>query len=150
MTDFFSMVKSTLDKAGVDIATAYGQGTRFVDLDDQVAIQELLSSDDSAIVWELLTLVEDPRDPLYALEFGIGAKTTGDPGNYNMTELLDKVRDVISTGSSLTVYDFTPGGDGVTPHGYIFISSVGVDPQLQDKASGIRLIAVTGRAVSNG
>jgi hypothetical protein len=50
MTDFFSMVKSTLDKAGVDIATAYGQGTRFVDLDDQVAIQELLSSDDSAIV----------------------------------------------------------------------------------------------------
>jgi hypothetical protein len=143
-------VKSTIDKAGVDIAQAYSGTTEFVDLDDTVAVDELLAGDKEAIVWELLSLTESPMDPLYNINFGIGAKTTLDAGNYNMSDLLDAVHTVFKKGGSLDIKDYTPGGDGSTKHGYVYISDVSIDPQLFDKASGIRLISITGSAVNNG
>ena len=150
MTDFLSMVKSTIDKAGVDIAQAYDPTIGYVDLTDQVKVQELLGSNRAAVVWEMLTLVEDPIHPLYEMNFGIGAKTTGDPGNYAMTEMLDAVRAVMAKGDSIVVRDYSPGGDGVTDQGYVYITDVSVDPQLFDKVSGIRLIGVSGKVVANG
>jgi hypothetical protein len=150
MTDFYSQVKSTIDKAGVSIANAFEGGVNFVDLDDTVAVAGLMEGPDTAVVWELLTLTEDPVAPLYSLQFGIGAKTTKDAGNYSMSDLLDAVHSQIKKDGSLDVIDYTPGGDGVTKHGYIYFTDVSVDPQLFDKASGIRLISVTGRAVNNG
>lgn len=151
MSDFISYVKSTIDKAGVDIAAAVGDPTlKFVDLDDSVAVQTALDSKDPAIVWEILELVEDPVDPLWRLHFGIGAKTTDDPGNYNLATLLDAVNAVMAKRNTLEVYDFSPGGDEVTKRGYIYITDIGVDPQLFDRTSGIRLISVSGRAVNSG
>jgi hypothetical protein len=151
VSDFTSFVKSTIDKAGVDIATAFGGGTQFVDLDDSVKVAELMSGSQSAIVWTLLTLGEDPIAPLYSLTFGIGAKTTTDPGNYNMTDLLDAVKAVIQKGSSMAIRDWSPGGDsGAVAHGTMFITDVFVDPQLFDKESGIRLISVAAKAVDDG
>jgi len=150
MTDFYSQVKSTIDKAGVDIAQAYGGSIKFVDLDDSVEVESLLSSDETAVVWELISLAEDPVAPLYTLQFGIGAKTTKDAGNYNMSDLLDAVHTTIKKDGSLDVVDYTPSGDGSTKRGYIYFTDVSVDPQLFDKASGIRLISVSGRAVNNG
>lgn len=151
MSDFTSFVKSTIDKAGVDIATAFGGDTQFVDLDDSVKVDELMSGSQSAIVWTLMTLEEDPIAPLYSLTFGIGAKTTSDPGNYNMTDLLDAVKGTIQKGSSMVIKDWSPGGDsGVSSHGTMFFTDVSVDPQLFDKASGIRLISVSAKAVDDG
>lgn len=150
MSDFTSYVKSTIDKAGVDIAVAFG-GTEFVDLDDSVKVAELMSGTKPAVVWTLLTLGEDPIAPLYSVTFGIGAKTTTDPGNYNLTDLLDAVQAVIRKGASIDVRDYSPGGDsGAAKHGTMFITNVYVDPQLFDKESGIRLISVTARAVDDG
>lgn len=150
MTDFYSQVKSTIDKAGVDIANAYGGGVGFVDLDDQVAVDALLSGNNSAVVWEVIALTEDPVAPLYQLQFGIGAKTTADAGNYNLSDLLDAIHTTIKKDGTLDVIDYTPSGDGTTKRGYIYFTDVSVDPQLFDKASGIRLISVSGRAVNNG
>ena len=150
MTEFYSQVKSTIDKAGVDIANAFQGGVNFVDLDDTVAVAGLMEGPDTAVVWELLSLTEDPADPLYQVQFGIGAKTTQDGGNYSLSELLDAIRTTINVRGSLDIIDYSPGGDGTTRHGYLYITEVAVDPQLFDKASGIRLISVTGRAVNNG
>lgn len=147
--EFTSYVKSTIDKYGVDIAQAYG-GVGFVDLDDTVKVAELMSSTQSAIVWTMLTLGEDPIAPLYSLTFGIGAKTTTDPGNYNLSELLDAVKLVIKKGSTLPLKDYSPDGDGTTTRGTMTVTDVFVDPQLFDKESGIRLISVTARAVDDG
>jgi len=147
MTEFVTVVKSTIDKAGVDIAQVFGQGVKFVDLDDMVNTQAMLASDDSAIVWQLLTLDEDPVDPLWMIRFGIGAKTTTDPGNYGLAELLDAVHTRIKKHGKLDLFDFSPGGDGVTKEGDMYFVDVSVDPQLYDKQSGIRLISVTARAV---
>jgi len=147
MSDFVSIVKSTIDKAGVDIATVYGQGVKFVDLNDMVNTQAMLASDDSAIVWELLTLEEDPIDPLWLMRFGIGAKTTADPGNYGLTDLLDAVHTKITKNGRMDLIDYSPTGDGVTKQGDMYFTDVSVDPQLYDKQSGIRLISIVARAV---
>ena len=147
MVEFVTIVKSTIDKAGVDIAQAYGQGVKFVDLDDMVNTQAMLSSEDSAVVWQMLTLDEDPVDPLWMIRFGIGAKTTADPGNYGLAELLDAIRTRITKRGKMDLYDYSPGGDGVTKQGDMYFVDVSVDPQLYDKQSGIRLISVTAKAV---
>ena len=151
MADFISYVKSTIDKMGVDIAEAYGNNTKFVDLDDTVNIAEIMAGTDSAIVWSMLALVEEPIAPLYLLNFGIGAKTTSDPGNYNMSDLLDAVKSAFEKGKTVDIRDWSPGGDsGVAKRGTLSVADVSVDPQLFDKASGIRLISVTARVVDDG
>ena len=150
MADFLSALKSTIDKSGVDIATAIGGGIKFVDLDDTVNTADIMAGQDSAIVWTMLSLDDAPIAPLYALHFGIGAKTTLDPGNYNLTELLDAVRAVMEKGKTIPIKDFSPGGDGSTQVGTITFTNISVDPQLFDKASGIRLISVAARVVDDG
>jgi len=150
MTDFISCVKSTIDKAGVDIAVAFGGGTRFVDLDDTVNTAELFASDDPAIVWTWLSLDDSPVPPLYLLNFGIGAKTTLDPGNYSLTTLLGAVSGVMKKGSTLAIKDYSNDGDGTTHRGTMTFTDVSVDQQLFDKESGIRLISVTARVVDDG
>ena len=150
MSEFYAYVKSTIDKVGVDIATAFGGGTKFVDLDDQVNVAGVMSGTESAIVWTLLSLDDAPVAPLYALHFGIGAKTTMDAGNYAMSDLLSAVSDVMAKGKTLPIKDYTPGGDGATQVGTMTITDVSVDPQLFDKESGIRLISVSARVVDDG
>ena len=150
MTDFVSYVKSTIDKSGVDIAEAVGGGTQFVDLDDTVNAAGVMAGKDSAIVWTMLEMSDAPRHPLYTLHFGIGAKTTLDPGNYNLTDLVSAVSAILKKGNTIPVRDYTPGGDGATQRGTLTVTDVSVDPQLFDKESGIRLISVTAMAVDDG
>lgn len=150
MSEFYAYVKSTIDKSGVDIATAFGGGTKFVDLDDQVNVAGVMSGTASAIVWTLLSLDDAPVAPLYALHFGIGAKTTMDAGNYAMSDLLSAVSGVMAKGKTIYIRDYTPGGDGTTNRGTMTITDVSVDPQLFDKESGIRLISVSARVVDDG
>lgn len=150
MTDFISYVKSTIDKVGVDIATTFGPDTKFMDLDNVVDMAEIATGDAGAIVWVMLSLAEAPMSPLYAVQFGIGAKTSLDGGNYNMVTLLDAVKAVMAKGKTITLKDYTPGGDGATPRGTMTITDVSVNEQLFDKASGLRLISVSGMAVDDG
>jgi len=150
MPEFISYVKSTIDKAGVDIANAFGGGTRFVDLDDSVNTAELLAGTDAAIVWTMLSLDDAPVPPLYLLNFGIGAKTTLDPGNYALADLLSAVSGVIKKGTTMPIKDYSPGGDGTTQRGTMTFTDVSVDQQLFDKESGIRLISVIARVVDDG
>ena len=150
MPEFISYVKSTIDKAGVDIAQTFGGGTKFVDLDDVVNTASLLASTDSAIVWTMLRMDDAPMAPLYSLNFGIGAKTSVDPGNYNLTDLVSAVSNVMAKGKTIPVKDYSPGGDGVTQRGTMTITDVSVDPQLFDKESGIRLISITAMVVDDG
>lgn len=150
MSDFLSYVKSTIDKKGVDIASAVGGDIKFIDLDDTVNSAALMAGEDSAIVWTMLSLDDAPIPPLYSLHFGIGAKTTLDPGNYNLTTLLGAVAGVMEKGKTIPIMDYSPGGDGVTPRGTMTFTDVSVDPQLFDKASGLRLISVTAGVVDDG
>ena len=150
MSDFISYVKSTIDRAGVDIAQAFGNGVEFVDLDDTVNAAGVLSGTTSAVVWTMLSLDDAPIAPLYALHFGIGAKTTLDPGSYAMTDLLDAVSRVMKKGATIPVKDYSKGGDGTVQRGTMTFTDISVDPQLFDKEAGLRLISVTARVVDDG
>ena len=150
MAEFFEVLKSTIDKEGVSIANNYPGGpVKFLDLDTSAGQTELYSSDDDLILWELLTLDDSPRAPLYEVLFGIGAKTTNDPGRYTMASLLGDVRKIFSKGSSIIIRDYSPGGDSVTKRGDIFVTDVTVSEQQFDKASGIRFVVVTGKVVES-
>lgn len=147
MTDFYQQIKSTIDKAGVDIANGFSPDTKFIDLDSASSNQELLTEGDDAIVWELATVEEGPRDPLYTVVFGIGARTMDDPGRYNMASLLGAVREVFAKDKIIDIFDFSTDGDGVTKRGYMYITDVSIDPQLYDKQAGIRFVMVVAKAV---
>jgi hypothetical protein len=150
MSDFISYVKSTIDKSGVTIAEGFGGDTKFVDLDDTVNAAEVMAGAEAAIVWTMLSLEESPIAPLYTLNFGIGAKTTLDPGNYAMTDLLDAVGAVMKKGATIPIRDYSVGGDGTTSQGTMTVTDISVDPQLFDKQSGLRLLSVTAMVVDDG
>ena len=148
MADFLSMVKSTVDKKGVDIAQAYTPAPLdFIDLDDTDRAQELLTSNKDMLIWQVVTFEEAPIDPLYTLIFGIGAKTVNDAGRYEMMSILGAVKTVFSRGETVGVKDYSPGGDGATKQGYLYITDTGVDPQVDDNHAGLRFVTVAARAV---
>lgn len=148
MSDFLSMVKSTIDHHGVTIAQAYApEDLAFVDVDDTIRMQQMLESLQGAIIWQMVTFEEAPADPLYTLIFGIGARTTQDPGRYGMMSMLGAVQQVFNVGEPVDIFDFSPGGDGVTKQGFMYVTNVAVDPQLDDKESGMRFVSVAAKVV---
>ena len=149
MDDFLLYVKSTIDKFGSDLATTLGVSKK-VDLDDIVNTKELLSGDDTAIVWEITMLNDAPMDPLYDLMFSMGVKVTGDPSNYNMMTLLSSVQNLFPQGANLKIFDYSQDVAGTDQKGDMTVSDVRVDPQQFDRVSGIRLISVHAKVVRGG
>jgi len=149
MDDFLLYVKSTLDKFGSDLAASLSID-RKVDLDDIVNTQELLASDETAIVWELTMMNDNPIDPLYDLLFSMGVKVTGDPSNYNMMTLLSAVQNLFPQGANLKIFDYSGDVAGTEQKGDFTVSDVRVDPQQFDRVSGIRLISVRAKVVRGG
>ena len=149
MNNFALHVKSTIDKLGVDLADSYS-GTRpeikFIDMDNMVNQAEDWGSDNAAFVWELETLVESPRDPLYAFSFNIGVKTTLDPGNYDLLDLMGEVASLFAVGDTIDVMDYSGLVLPTNREGYLVVTSSYVNPQQFDKSSGVRLVSVSGRA----
>lgn len=143
--NFLVSLKSTIDKMGFDLATSLGQA--FVDLDDPVNTAELLASDADAIVWEFLSLDQAPIDPLYSIVFAMGARTVNDAANYNILDFAGQVGDLFPEQEEITILDYTGATVDTTDRGYMFITSVTVDPQQFDKMSGIRLVRIEGKAV---
>jgi len=147
MTDFVIAVKSTIDKVGKDLSTSLGIPD-FVDLDDTVNVADVLSGTKSAVVWRFMNLDEDPIDPLYALSFMIGIKTTSDVSNYSMLNFISTVKSNFSVSGKLKIRDWsgTVVPDMTTDMGYMFFTDSGVDSQVLDRESGVRMLTVEARA----
>lgn len=149
MSGFYAYVKSTIDKIGVDIANAIEPqvpGLQHVNLDATTGVQEVLTSKDPAIVWQLASLQGNPRAPLYSLTFLMGAKTTEDMSNQLMSMLVAIVMETLPEGARIGIQNYS--GDGpVTQEGTIFIQSSGVDEQEFDNQNGIRFLAIVGAVI---
>jgi hypothetical protein len=143
--EFLLAVKSTLDKKGSTLALAQATATKFVDLDDSTAVEEVMSSTDDAIIWELSGFDEVPADPLYHLAFNIGARTSNDAANYGILSLVGKVKEVFPLGSKVEIRNYAEDVESPVL-GVMFITFVAVNPQLYDRTSGIRMVTVTARA----
>lgn len=151
--DFPLILKSTIDKLVSDkVAALAGQfpGLQWAEVDDMLQTDEVFKGDTPAVLWQLGSVFESPRAPLYGIEFSVGAKTTADPGNYQLIALLGQIRDVFDAGVSIQLYDYarelTDPADTVSK-GYLRISANEIAPQQFDRQSGIRYAIVRGKAV---
>lgn len=148
--EFLSAVKSTLDHEGNQVATNLPGGVAFVDLDDTVNVDAVLSSDDPAIVWQFMVMDEAPADPLYTVQFAIGAKTTQDPANYKLIDFVTEVHKIFAQGHTIKVMDWTGASVPTIDLGYLYVQRVSLAPQEFDAQSGMRLWVVDFRAVRYG
>lgn len=149
MNDFYTYVKTTIDTMGVQIALATDpqipENLQHVNLDATSGVEEVLKSKDPAIVWQLASLRENPRRPLWSLVFLMGAKTTEDMSNQLMSVLISEVQKVLPAGQRIPIlYNH---GSGAVDEGTIIIQSSGVDEQEFDNQNGIRFMPITAAVI---
>ena len=144
MNDYLLDVKSTIDKTMNDLVTSLaGQfpNLKGVDVDNLVETDEIMKSEDPVILWQLLTLTPTPRDPLYRLEFLVGAKTVSDHGSYDLTSLNNELRKSFEVDTSIAVGDYSDTV-AVLGKGYFVVTDNPMAPQQYDHMAGIRFFSV--------
>lgn len=140
-------VKSTLDKIISDIGATLNLPV--VDLDSAGLVAELLDSDRPAIVWAIGTLTEDPMDPLWFVDFDVGAKTSLDPAQYKSLDITSSLTNHFMVGTFYTVKDYSGVTAGTNDLGQIMITALASAPSQPDRLSGIRLLNIQARIVRN-
>lgn len=149
--------KSTLDWIINDLAIRLSEGlpsnnpVRAFDLDDSASERQVAAGSEHALVYQYTHLTG--TYPLHSVEFLVGAKTTADEGNYDMTTLLTDLRDVFREQASFDLHDYSEVGEGEDPGellGTLVILDVGTGPQLFEKQSGVRLLSVSGKVMAYG
>ena len=144
---FVQALKSTLDKAGHDLAVAQTPDILYVDLDDVAQSSVLFAGESNAIVLGSLLLNEHPKDPLYSISFQMGARTVTDPSNYQMMDLVGQVNTLFDKGSVVPIFQFATAGSVGAQAGYFLVTDISVGDHMFEKMSGIRLLTIQGRAV---
>lgn len=147
MSKFPLCVKSTLDYVAVQLANELNLPV--VDMDSAGLFAELLDSDQPAIVWAIGSLSEAPSDPLWYVDFDIGAKTSVDPAQYRSLDIVSEISDAFRVGTQFTVRDYS-GDTAGNPVGQMFVTAVIASPSQPDRLSGVRLINVQARAMRTG
>lgn len=154
--NFPRMLKSTIDKMISDKVAAL-QATyptlQWAEVDDMHQTEEVFNADGPAILWQFSSLFPEPRRPFYGLEFSVGAKTVGDPGNYDLFDLVAQIADVFKGDSSFDIFDYvrliTDPVDTVSK-GFVRVVSNEIAPQQFDRQSGIRYAIVRGKVARYG
>lgn len=151
--------KSTLDKLVTDLADKLTQLNPMqkqvfaFDLDDSANERQIQAGSEHALVYQYTNLSDDPAHPLYSAVFLVGAKTTADVGNYDMTTLLTDLRSLFFAQAYFDLYDYSAieaGEDAGAVQGTLIIQSVDTGPQMFEKQSGIRLLEVHAKVMAYG
>lgn len=146
MSDLTLAVKSTIDKIGNDLAATLSI-PHFIDLDDVERSSNILAGTDSAVVWKLMFLDEEPRDPMYNLSFMIGVKTSEDPASYDLLGFISAVKETFPIGDSIPIMDWSTNVTPTVKLGSAYITVSGVEPQVTERASGVRLLSMEARVL---
>lgn len=141
-------VKSSLDFFANQLASDLD--LPLVDLDSAGLVAELLESDQTAVVWAIGSLSEMPMDPLWYVDFDIGAKTSVDPAQYKSLDVVSTLASAFKVGTSIDIKDYSGDVAGTSLLGQLFVTNVVASPSQPDRLSGIRLINVQGRIMRTG
>jgi len=117
-------------------------------LDDLVEIDKTVKSRDPALLWELHSFAEEPRDPLYVAQFSVGAKTTLDDANYLQAKLISMLAEHFKMDATLSIKDYSVDVDELQAQqekGLLYINEVSSTPARFDNQSGLKLITVGAR-----
>lgn len=149
-------VKSSLDKIVGDLADQLSLAApaanpvRCFDLDDHEGLRQVQSGAEHALVYQLGTLPPAPRHPLYSCAFLVGVKTTDDPGNYAMADMLVDVGSLFTIDQTFDLMDWSGDVVPVDILGSLYITGCEPAPQVFEQQAGIRMFAVQGRVIANG
>src|SRR5210317_2121192 len=135
--DFYMVIKSTIDKLGNDLVASSG-ADEGANLDDIQKVVEVFNATNNAILWQLVSAQELPRDPLYDVTFAIGGRTTNDSGNYDLIGLQNAINSVLHKGADIPLYDYSGAVKSVVK-GSMFVTEAGLTPQEFDNESGLRM-----------
>lgn len=145
MNDYLIHVKSTIDKTMNDLVTALsGQfpNLKGGDVDNLVETDEIFKAEEPVLLWQFLSLMPAPRDPLYRLDFLVGAKTVSDASNYTLTSLSNELRKAFEIETRIEVGDYS-GVSATAGTGYFIVTNNTYAPQQYDHMSGIRFFSIT-------
>ena len=146
MDRFLLSIKSTIDKAMYDVSEELRVSgvldIRTADLDDVQQTSEVLGGTMPAVVYQFQDAGEDPRDPLWMVNFMIGAKTTADSGNYELHRLHSKITSKFPVGSDFKIMNYAQDSSPGEIEGIATVVEMEVLPQQFDQQAGIRISRV--------
>ena len=151
--DTLMIFKSTLDHIMGGLAVELSVNGRMVacyDADDQDMIKEIQTGSDQALIYQYAHLSGEPSHPLYGVQFYVGAKTSADPGNYDLTYLLDEVYGRFEQGSMHDLADWSGVDAPTEPAGVLHIISCSATGQTFENQANIRMLAIRGKVISYG
>lgn len=151
MNDYLIHVKSTLDKVMIDlVASLVGQfsGLLGADVDNLVESDSVFKSENPALLWQFLVLTPAPKDPLYRVEFLVGAKTVSDASGYQIASLSNELRQSFEVGTRIEVGDYS-GAVATLNTGYFLITHNTFAPQKYDHMSGLRFFSIVAMGARN-
>ncbi len=143
--DFTLALKSTIDFQAKQLADA--AGLPFLDLAASPLDQDIVESDQPAVCWEFATMAEMPQDPLWVAEFDVGAMTMLDPAQYISLDIIGQISEKFKQGTSIQIMDYSGAATPTQVLGSLYIVASGVSPQQSDRATGLRFVTVSARAV---
>jgi hypothetical protein len=144
---FILDIKSTLDFEAKRIADSLA--LPFVDLAAESFDSDVLESDEPAIVWDFSSLMEDPQDPMYTVMFDLGVMTFMDPAQYVGLGLIGKFQNAFTVGSRFVVKDYSGDNLPSVSTGTLMVTAISLTPQQADRATGLRFVSVTAKAIRN-
>lgn len=154
--EIWMALKSSLDKIVGDLAeqlsltASAANPVRCFDLDDLEGLRQIQAGAEHALAYQLIALAPTPRHPLYSCEFLVGVKTTSDPGNYAMADLLGDVGSLFTSNSVFDLMDWSGDTPPTEQLGSLYVLSAEPAPQVFEQQAGIRLYHVRGRVMANG
>ena len=148
----WEVVKSTLDFLVREAIRAAGlEGAVGVtEVEDVAEFEKVLQASGPAIVYQVVRMNPDPRPPKYLVGFNVGAKTTDDGANVDMTKLIADLNATFREQERFNLYDYTgDASEGLPIHqrGAVLITSADITPQQFDKMAGLRMISCQAKAV---
>jgi len=148
--------KSTLDRVVGDLAvelSAAASGANPVksfDLDDHEGMRQVQAGAEHALVYQYVTLAPAPRHPLYECSFLVGAKTSNDEGNYDMTSLMVDIGERFDVGAFIDLMDWSGEFEPTETLGSLMITDCTPSAQMFENQAGIRMFQITGKVIAHG
>lgn len=141
MGQFPLYVKATIDKILFDEANKYGY--EFFDMDGSYMNADKAESSNPAIIWSMLSFVENLRDPFWHLQFEVSARTSNDESQYDSLKISSITQELFAATKSFYIRDYSGAVNPTQNLGEIIVISAGLSPAAFDRISGIRPTQVT-------
>ena len=141
---FILALKSTIDKAVFDLATA--NSLIFIDLDGAAIDSVKLLQAQDAMAWAQTGYSPyRGNSPFFDLTFEVAAVTASDPAAYSSFDIVGHLLDAFPPLKSFDIYDYTPAQVVSTKRGTFTVMDAQVQPLVSNDVEGLRAVSVSAK-----